>query len=672
LIWIILEGSDSLAVPMPAYYAAPVPEFLTESSSFIVGRLAEAVPAQGFESLLSSQIEVWKPEIEALQDALRKIIETAGTSDNWGVLLEFPIPRQARRIDALLLTDRCAFVIEFKTQKSDASAVRQVEGYALDLCDFHKPSRTLTYMPILVTGSPHKFIGTPASAQVQATTITTPELLSDAITTLYQNSGARNQISLSEYDNGEYYPVPSIIDAAIAIFGAMNVREIAHAECGAHNLSKTVGALRDVIDTCSRTNQKALVLVTGVPGSGKTLAGLTVAHDSLIKERSASDPAFFSGNGPLVKILRQAVIRNRMERIKNSELPPQSARDVRSAVEAKIQNIHMFARRHYDDKEQRPPFEHVVVFDEAQRAWSAERNFRKFKRNISEPEMILSVLDRHEWSVLVALIGSGQEIHDGEAGIDEWFRSVAQKYPHWTVYSGQPAGPGALPAIIEKPELNLAVSTRSFRSTRVNDWCEAVLLGDSSRSREVAADLPIFVTRSFVAAKEWLLSRSRGLYRGGLVASSGATRLRAYGIETSTSFHRSYPYDHWFLDEPQDVRSSYQLEVAATEFEIQGLELDFVGMCWGGDLIWQPKHSRWLPRVFRSNRWSAVPVKNIAAWRYAINSYRVLLTRARQEMIIWVPEGNEKDSSLNPTEFDEIAEALIEFGARKLARSISA
>jgi hypothetical protein len=199
-----------------------------------------------------------------------------------------------------------------------------------------------------------------------------------------------------------------------------------------------------------------------------------------------------------------------------------------------------------------------------------------------------------------------------------------------------------------------------------------LLAGDIGKCQEVSSKVPVYVTREFTAAKGWLISRSRGLYRGGLVASSGGTRLRAYGIETSTSFHRSYPYDHWFLDEPQDVRSSYQLEVAATEFEIQGLELDFVGMCWGGDLVWDKKRTKWTPRVFRSNKWRAVSGTNEAAGRYAINSYRVLLTRARQEMVIWVPRGTAEDCTLNPAEFDEIAEVLAACGAKKLVHAATA
>ena len=662
---------------MSAYYAAPVAEFLAESTTSIIGKLAEAVPQQGFAELRTSQISVWNPEIEALKVALRAVSSALDQALAWGVLLEFPVPRRGRRIDAVVVTDRNVLVLEFKTQQSDAEALRQVEGYACDLADFHKPSRNLELVPLLVSSGPSVTFLRPSATGVRAPRTTTPDGLGGAILDSYGESNSVQGFTLAEFDSGEYHPVPPIIDAAIEVFNSMSVREIAQAECGSQNLSTTVEALRDVVRSTVSAGRKAVCFITGVPGSGKTLAGLTIAHDEAIRAIAGSEAAFFSGNGPLVKVLRAALVRDRLEHIATGELPEQTATSVRRLVETKIQNIHMFARHHYDDLDARAPFERVIVFDEAQRAWNAERNFRKFKRNISEPEMILSVLDRHDWGVLIALIGGGQEIHEGEAGLGEWGRALEKKYLHWDVFAPRAAMEGSQATafmklveagsrirVHEVPALQLDVSTRSFRSTAVNEWCNSLLAGEVDACRAVADDVPVWITRELDQVRAWLKEKGRGLYRSGLVASSGAVRLRSYGIETSTAFHRAYPYDHWFLDGPGDFRSSYQLEVAATEFEIQGLELDFVGLCWGGDLIWNSETGSWIPRALRSNRWAAM--RRQSARQYLINSYRVLMTRARQGMVIWVPRGRPDDSTLPPSEHDTIADTLEAAGAKRL------
>ncbi len=662
---------------MPAYYRAEAQEFLDESTTSIVGKLAAGIPREGFEDLRSSQISVWTPEIEDLKAALTDVRQLGTGIEPWGVLLEFPIPRRARRVDAIVVTPRCVFVIEFKSLQSDSEAIRQVEGYALDLADFHKPSRDLELIPLLVTQGRVPRTSPNLIGNVWSARAITPQQLGRTLQETYSASPFRNVVSGMAFDTGEYHPVPSIIDAAVTVFQDMTVREIADAACGAQNLSGTVEKLREIVQSAVQRRQKSICFVTGVPGSGKTLAGLTIAHDAEIRRAIGAEAAFFSGNGPLVKVLRAALVRDRVERIKRSELTPQTTIDVRKFVETKIQNIHMFARHYYDDEQKRAPFEHVIIFDEAQRAWNAERNRRKFKRNVSEPEMILSVLDRGDWCVLIALIGGGQEIHDGEAGLGEWGRALTEKYCHWQVYAPESVVRGSESTAFmtlfdsgtERPlhgvnELELGISTRTVSGRSVNAWCNSLLAGQFRECHHRRNDIAVFLTRDLEEARDWLRDKGRGLYRSGLVASSGASRLRAYGIETSTSFHRAYPYDHWFLDGADDIRSSYKLEVAATEFEIQGLELDFVGLCWGGDLVLNPEGTRWIPRTLRSNRWAEL--LKPGDQRYLMNSYRVLLTRARHAMVIWVPPGNPKDSTLRPDEYDAVAECLINAGAKPL------
>ena len=334
----------------------------------------------------------------------------------------------------------------------------------------------------------------------------------------------------------------------------------------------------------------------------------------------------------------------------------------------------------------RPPVEKIVVFDEAQRAWDADCNRRKFKRDISEPNMLLEIMNRHQdWCVMVALVGGGQEIHDGEAGLTEWggrcwvnsqTGMCMRPLRRWL----------AVPAVAGRPlfaegeglantntldVLHLRVSTRSYRAQRLAEWCNALLEGDAESCRSILegdAEFPVYVTRELSQARRWLRGKVRASERCGLVTGSGALRLRAHGIELSSSFHRDYPYEYWFLNDASDTRSSFQLEVVATEFEIQGLELDFVGVCWGHDFLWDPREDCWSCRKFVGNKWKAI--KSERQRRYLTNSYRVLLTRARQGVVIWVPEGDSMDATRDPKPLGDTANFLRAAGLTDLLPNI--
>jgi hypothetical protein len=359
---------------------------------------------------------------------------------------------------------------------------------------------------------------------------------------------------------------------------------------------------------------------------------------------------------------------------------------LRREVETLIQNVHEFAAAGWEDDKKRAPVEKIIVFDEAQRAWDADRNRRKFSRDISEPNMLLEIMNRHQdWCVMVALVGGGQEIHDGEAGLAEWGRALLDKFPNWHIYMSTEALVGGaavagrpLFAEGERPTntntldvLHLRVSTRSYRAQRLAEWCNALLEGDTESCRSMLKDdpeFPVYVTRNLSEARSWLRGKVRASERCGLVASSGALRLRAHGLELSSSFHRDYPYEYWFLNDANDTRSSFQLEVVATEFEIQGLELDFVGVCWGHDLLWDPTENCWSCRRFVGNKWQAI--KSEPQRRYLTNSYRVLLTRARQGVVIWIPEGDGMDPTRDPKSLNVTANFLRAAGLKDLSPNL--
>jgi hypothetical protein len=665
---------------MPAYYANSVQGFLADSASAVFATMVNANDYAGFLQVEHSQTAVWRDTVDFLRESLVRIAVVLAAVSQWGLLLEFPIPRRQKRADLILLAGDLILVVEFKSTEGTASGLLQVEDYALDMANFHAGSRGRCIIPMVVALQTHACVG---SQEQPGTGVLSPRACSHAefpetLLNLFQRhcKKAAPQISWQEFNLAPYHPIPSIIEAAIAIFSGMEVREIAHAHSDPHNLTRTVDSLTHRIHVAATAKKKIICFVTGVPGSGKTLAGLRAVHDPRVRQLTATDPAFFSGNGPLVKILREALVRD-------ATAKGEREGDARRRINTTIQNVHVLARESYDDPRQLPPHEHVMVFDEAQRAWNAKRNQRKFKRNISEPEMILSIMDRHpDWAVLVCLIGGGQEIHDGEAGLAEWGKTLSERFRHWDAFTSPEAirggpsvagsclfanGPPSELCVTEDPALHLPVSTRSYRAQAVTEWSNALLSGQTATAHNAlrdTRDFPVYVTRDLSAARRWLRLKTRGTDRSGLVASSGAARLRAEGLETSTAFHREYPYQYWFLNPPTDVRSSYQLEVVATEFEIQGLELDWVGLCWGGDFLWNAQRNHWDVRAFAGTKWRTV--KDAQAREFITNSYRVLLTRARQGMIIWIPIGDSSDPTREPGPFDATAEVLLAAGLKPL------
>jgi hypothetical protein len=474
------------------------------------------------------------------------------------------------------------------------------------------------------------------------------------------------------WDNSPYRPVPTIIEAAEALFAGHNVCEIAHSHAGATNLTNTSHRLVEIIQEAQRWSEKVICLVTGVPGAGKTLAGLNVVHNPALRREGRPAGVFLSGNGPLVKIVSAAIARDYKRRLRES--------GGERTVGTFIQNVHVFVREGME-KADKPPVEKVVVFDEAQRAWNADQNRKKNGLEISEPETMLSIMNRHQdWAVLIALVGGGQEIHNGEAGLSEWGRTLRERFATWKVAVSPKAlerdasnagyrlfadgNPGCL-SIQTEPSLHLEVNLRSFRARKLAEWVDATLAGDAAKAVAIVPDLrdfPFGLTRKLPTARAWLREHARGQQRAGLVASSGALRLRADGLELSSGFRQGNRdmFVHWFLDHPPDVRSSNQLEVAASEFECQGLELDWVGLCWGGDFSFDTPSGGWAYRNFAGSHWGNL--KNEIDRQYLLNTYRVLLTRARRGLIIWIPQGEVSDETRPPTWFDLTANYLIRCG----------
>jgi Uncharacterized conserved protein (DUF2075) len=646
---------------VPALYDTAVSDFLGDSEDLIIGRLA-SITRHGISEITAEQIEAWRKQVPILRDALSRVCAGA-----WHLFLEFPIPRRGKRIDAVILTNSLVLVLEFKCGAKQylSGAIQQVEDYCLDLRDFHSGSRRRTLVPLVVateakaapfpTESPFDFV-----APVWRTNGTNLGEALDQATTMYEIEGSQTIVP-ETWNRAEYLPTPTIIEAAQLLYAGQNVREVSRCHAGAENLTRTAEAVAEAIKIARRDEQKVICFVTGVPGAGKTLAGLNVIHDRHLHEGTIG--AFLSGNGPLVKVLTEALARDHSVRTK------ETLAESRRKVSTFIQNVHRFIDAHYPSAEAAP--DRLIVFDEAQRAWNAEQSDRKFKRNVSEPEIMLEIMNRHQgWAVIVALIGSGQEINTGEAGLREWGRALLRRFSGWKIFiSPELASSSALYGdglfensagpfqLVESPFLHLDVSIRSYKAQAVSDFVAHMLLFDvegACRSLAACPDFPIVLTRDLDAAKRWLRRRQRGTRRIGLVASSGGRRLRAHGLDVRTELD----VENWFLNGRDDVRSSHYLETPATEFGIQGLELDWTAVCWDLDLV--PSTGAWCAGAFKGTKWQRV--HDSVRQQYVINKYRVLLTRAREGMVLWVPRGDGADWTRPAKSYDAIAAYLASCG----------
>jgi len=665
---------------MASFYRTTIEEFLAEKEEHVLARLATAYANRGYTAQYSDQTLTWERDLRSLKEVLQQCSAVSGSARLWGLLLEFSIPRKELRIDVVLLVRDTIVILEAKTGQTASQAKRQIEEYALLLHYFHKGSTEQRIVPILVSSenrapdcvalNQQGLFPQLSSYWVVPVLRSSWHELADVLLEVERH--AQGQIVVEEWDISPYFPVPSIIEAATALRSGLSIREIAHCEASEHEIETVCRTVQDYVDRARRENHHAICFLTGVPGSGKTLVGLSLAHSA---ENKANAIHFMSGNGPLVKVLQHLFTK---ESMKGGAPAPQARTEAKTLIE----NVHVFARYHTED-DPRAPSNHAIIFDEAQRAWNQTQNMKKFRRNYSEPEMLLQIMERHpDWAVVVALVGGGQEINDGEAGLEEWGRALAASTKNWIVYaSSEVIQGGASTAghrlfensspkeIHTNTALHLRTSNRSLRADQLAIWVNHVLDGDASGAAalKITERFPIFLTRDLKVARRKLQEQGIGVNRYGLVGSSGAARLRAEGLEPSSSFHAEYPWEHWYLADRMDIRSSYACEVFATEFEIQGLELDWVGLCWGGDFVWNHLKQAWDLRTLRQGsptKWATI--KNREKQIYRQNAYRVLLTRARQGMIIFVPRGNPDDSTNQPHEFEATADYLIECGVTPL------
>jgi len=654
------------------YFKDTIESFQRKSTEEIIGLISMS---NQFDST-NNQNKSWELQIPILKKALSSYIGT--------IFFEFSIPRMGKRIDSLVIIDNIVFVIEFKVGESQffLHHIDQVWDYALDLKNFHKPSHNVILVPILVaTEAKKSFLEIITTSHLDNLILpikTSQEDLSVAIKNSLTFFKDELVINGDEYAMGSYSPTPTIIEAAVSLYNNHTVDEITRNDADAKNLTSTTSAISQIIDFAKSSKSKIITFVTGVPGAGKTLVGLKVATSHLAKEKGNTS-VYLSGNKPLVDILQEALTRDKVS--KEKELGNKLTKgNAREGVKAFIQIIHHYRDAYLVDP--KPPYDHVAIFDEAQRAWNKEQTvkFMRQKKNqpnfdFSEPEFLISCLDRHtDWAVIVCLVGGGQEINTGEAGISEWLNAIYTRFSDWKVFispnltDSEYSAVDAIEIIKEKckvtfnEDLHLSISMRSFRAENLSLFVKHLLDQKDEDARKILSSIsenyPIVLSRDLTKAKKWLKEKARGTERYGMVVSSHAQRLKPLAIDVKS------PMNHvnWFLDGKDDVRSSFYLEDVATEFHVQGLELDWSCVIWDGDLRYSKND--WKTFSFVGTKWHNINKEERK--KYLKNAYRVLLTRARQGMVIVVPEGNLEDNTRKHEYYDTTYNYLKSIGIKLL------
>ena len=707
-------------MPNRCLYEASFHEFIGTAPLAILGALHSNYHGDS----LTTTDDAWMGEIELLQQALKP-----WKDEKSHIIFEYDIPRLGKRIDVVLLLRGIIFCLEFKVGQRDAlqADVEQVMDYALDLKNFHRFSHDRIIVPILIPTYFQKsttvFQPSVYDDEIYNTLLTGGDKLQDLLSKVLEHAGATTEADvIDDWIISPYAPTPTIIEAARTLYENHSVEEITRHEADKVSTDATIDYLLQIIEQSKESKKKSICFVTGVPGAGKTLVGLDVAIKQTYKDGELdkeNGAVYLSGNGPLVAVLTEALAKD--NQIKCRERGERkNLSDSRREVSEFIQIIHRY-RDNMLAKIKNPveigiveidpdkavkqeatgygEVEHVAIFDEAQRSWTHQRIANYLKRGgtygnklkvpnfpMSEAEFLIWSLDqREDWAVIICLVGGGQEINTGEAGITEWIKALNKSFRHWNIYiSDKLTAPeyaeGQVNEMLQEnpnvtfvDKLHLAVSLRSFRAETLSDFVHS-LLSFSQDAASLYQDVsqrnyPIVLTRDMEKARAWLRKMARGTQQTGILVTKVAARFKPLAVNILAQGDENAV--HWFLEDKTDIRSSNYLEDAATEIQVQGLELDYACVLWDADMRCNDK--QWSYFKFNGkNKWN--PENNVENQKYMLNAYRVLLTRARQGIVICVPTGNNRmtadgfpeDSTRLPEYYDGTYEYLKSLGLKEL------
>lgn len=675
-------------------YNSDIKDFLHQDNDAIFGILNDNIHGD----IPSTSRDAWKGEITILKNNLLKY-----ENSNGKIIFEYNIPRLGKKIDVVLLLNGIVFCLEFKVGESKILEmdIDQVLDYALDLKNFHKFSEDRIIVPILIAT---KFN---SSSSVIQTSIYDDRIVNPLVT---GENGIHNLIEqiLEKYPNessinenwdiSPYAPTPTIIEAARSLYEHHSVDDITRHEADEVSTDRTINYILDVIKKSKQNKEKSICFVTGVPGAGKTLVGLDVAIKQTYQESSEpvkdEGAVYLSGNGPLVAVLTEALARDNVAKAKEKN-EKKKLSDAQREVKKSIQMIHNYrdtmlakiknpvengileidpTKAVENDESGFGEVEHVAIFDEAQRSWTHPRLAAYLKRGgtygnklkvpnfpMSEAAFLIWSLDqRKDWATIVCLVGGGQEINTGEAGISEWIKAINEQFKHWKVYispklTDKEYAEGKVNELLKdndkvmySDDLHLSVSLRSFRAEKLSAFVHSLLSFDDNAKdiyQEIKDKYPIYLTRNINKAKAWLHSKVRGSERTGVLITKESARFKPLSMHVLPSGTEDAV--HWFLEDKTDTRSSNYLEDAATEIQVQGLELDYSCVLWDADMRYE--NGEWHFYKFNGQtKWNELKPDTESKQdtiKYMLNAYRVLLTRARIGMVICVPYGNPNKTS---------------------------
>ncbi len=613
-------------------WAGSVSDFLQTPQIEIVEALKAHYYQCTGEHANDSHQTAWVDTLKIMQKNLVDIKLLQSSSADWFIVFEFELPRErGRRPDVILLTDTAMFVLEFKGYAYiETGHVDQVRAYVRDLVAYH--STTGAYngavVPILVLARGQNIRLAQGTVQ-----IVSGNFLADVISTLHARCHVKNH-SIPVWLTGEYQPLPSLVEAARIIFRHEPFPQIKTA--ASSGINDALEYAMTVAKQAEAKHERHILFLTGVPGAGKTLVGIRFVYEYTAQQQGGThDAVMLSGNGPLVKVLQHA-LKNRVF----------------------VQDVHGFLKE-YTRPNAKLPHEHIVIYDEAQRAWDAARSAEKRNTTRSEPDDFLIIGSKQtDWAMMIALIGQGQEIHLGEeAGLSQWDDALAFVHEHygtrWIAHAPPRLGtvfPSAVD-VIQNPHLDLDVSLRAHVAADVQNWVALLLnqtiarLVEDGPTAAMLSTLPqlhsyaqamttqgysLYITRELTTAKAYATTRYADApdKRYGLVASSKAKCLMQFGVPNEFQVNRMLREGPWFNDDADSLHSCRQMTSVATEFQCQGLELDMPIVCWGDD-VWYADGA-WQTSV--SSRSHARDPRKLR-----LNAYRVLLSRGRDGMIIYVP-----------------------------------
>ena len=701
-------------------YDSNFSDFIRKDDYSIFGELCDRYHGVA----LTTTREAWESEIRIMKQVL-----SVFTGKDGRIIFEYDIPRLGKRIDVVLLLEGIIFCLEFKVGESHIleADVDQVLDYALDLKNFHKFSHDRIIVPILIA-TKYKKSTTYIQMSVYDDMIVNPLISGENDITLLISDVLKkfpNQTPVNQnWAISPYAPTPTIIEAARTLYENHSVENITRHEADNVSTDRTIDYILKVIQTSKQNREKSICFVTGVPGAGKTLVGLDVAIRQTYQGNSEpvkNDGAvYLSGNGPLVAVLTEALAQDNCKKTPGKKKITDARREVSKSIQmihryrdnmlAKIKNpvengiLEIASEKTV--KQEEAGFgedEHVAIFDEAQRSWTHKRLADYLKRGgtygnklkvpnfpMSEAGFLIWSLDlREDWATIVCLVGGGQEINTGEAGISEWIRALNEKFPHWKVHispklTDKEYAEGKVNELLANnknvtyvEDLHLAVSLRSYRAEKLSAFVHSLLSFDSNAAdlyEEIKDRYPIVLTRDLGKAKKWLHDKVRGSERTGVLVTKEAARYKPLGVHILESDEENAV--HWFLDDKANTRSSNYLEDAATEIQVQGLELDYTCLLWDADMRYA--NGKW--HFYRFNgqtKWveqTGDTESKQELLKYMLNAYRVLLTRARAGMVICVPAGNSnktttgfwEDSTRLPEYYNGTYQYLKSLGIREI------